>query len=87
VAVLNPFNCPSCGASARVAREPDEYRIRIICKKCHRPFSISFHPDQAELEDAFMAGELEPDIVMRRPGPAEDSFPDAAIFSSFKRRK
>ena len=34
-----------------------------------------------------MKGALEPDIVMRRPGLAEDSFPDQAIFSSFKRRK
>ena len=77
------YNCPSCGASAKAQREPDENRIRIVCKKCGRPFSISFHPDQAELEDAFMAGELEPDIRWT-PRPVEDDFPDAAIFKGRK---
>jgi len=82
---LNTFNCPSCGASVKAERGPGEYKIRIVCKKCTRPFSASFHPTEEELQDRFMKGELEPDIVPRLREP-QDDFPDAAIFSIFKKR-
>lgn len=74
------FPCPACGGVIRGQKEKREYQ----CKKCTRKFFIVFdRPDQAELEQAFLAGELRPNIFLRAPRPPQDSFP----FDIFMKRK
>jgi len=75
-----------CGRIIKGRRREDEHRKGFECKKCCGKFSITFeHPDQAELERAFLDGELLPDIVPRFREPQEDSFP-SEIFDFKKRR-
>ena len=63
------FNCPACAKPIKGMRGEKEFQ----CKGCTRSFSVSFaYPD---LEAAFIAGELKPDIIPRAPGPVEDRFP------------
>ena len=75
-----------CGCVIRGRRREDEHRKDFECKKCTGRFSITFeHPSQEELERAFLADELKPDIVPRFREPQED-FPEA-IFDVFRKRK
>lgn len=78
--------CLRCGHILKGQRREDEHKLSFSCKKCGGHFSITFeHPSQQELEDAFVKGELLPDIVPRKFREPQDNFP-SAIFN-FKERK
>ena len=77
--------CLRCGRPIRGQREPGEHRKEFNCSRCKGHFWITFeHPD---LEQDFLNGDLQPNIVPRKFGEPQEDFPEAAIFSSFKRRK
>lgn len=68
--------CLRCGKAIQGQRREDEHKKSFECKKCGGHFCIIFeHPSQAELEAAFIAGKLLPDIIPRAAGPPQDNFP------------
>jgi len=84
--IFYEVRCPSCSHVIRGQREPDERKLHLGCKKCGRSFFVCFHPDQKDLERAFLDGELRPDIIPRPDRPIEDNFP-SAIFNFKERRR
>ncbi|MGB7296816.1 MAG: hypothetical protein WBC70_14620 [Candidatus Aminicenantales bacterium] len=75
--------CPACGQRITGQRKPGQAKVDFVCPRCTAKFYFVF--ERPNLELAFMAGDLPPNLRPRER-LVESAFPDAAIFSIFKKR-